>query len=227
MTTRRVVTSGAGGVLVLAWCCKARHAVGAAGFGVCCGGMLAFWPQGMAIVLGGGLGLGAGYSRYAVVRLWMAGCRCCWPLAAGLLCEDRGPRSCGRRGGFVMGIALVLVSLEFLRRSDGAHFATVLFCPPFSDYLARDYITAFAGRRPLAVHAATSSVWRRSLMWSTLCRFGALRCASGAVAGGGGNLASLRLSLCGSRAGWRWRRLADCNRQSGAARASGPSGHAV
>jgi len=146
-------------------------------------GTLAF-AAGLAIVLGGDLGsalvisvLSADLAALVPVLLALGG----WLFVK---TEAKAPRQAGR---ILMGVALILVSLDFLRDAmDPIRHSA--FLPAVSDYLARDYVTAFLAGLTLAfvMHSSVAAI----LMCVTLVQVGALPFAAGLSLVFGANLGS-------------------------------------
>jgi phosphate:Na+ symporter len=183
MTDQRgVVRSGAVG-LVLALVLQSSAAVALLASGFAAGGMLPF-GTGLAIVLGGDLGSALVIQVLSFDLDWLV------PVLlaiGGWLFVKTEAKKLRQAGRIVMGIALVLVSLEFLRDAmepirDSA------FLPAISDYLARDYITAFlvGGALAFTLHSSVAAI----LMCVTLVQIGALPFAAGLSLVLGANLGS-------------------------------------
>ncbi len=181
-------TAGVGLALVLQ--SSAAVALLVAGFSAT--GILAF-PTGLAMVLGGDLGSSLVIQVLSFRLDWLV------PLAlavgGGLFikAEDRRLRQYGR---IIMGIALILISLRFLREAmepirDSA------FLPAIADYLAYDFMTAFLVGAVLAfvMHSSVATI----LMCVTLVNIGAIPLAAGMSLVLGANLGSAIIPIWLSR----------------------------
>lgn len=151
--------------------------------GFAASGLLAF-GTGLAIVLGGDLGSALIIQILSFNLDWLVPVL----LAVGgwffVKTETKKLRQAGR---ILMGIALILISLQFLRDAmepirDSA------FLPAISDYLARDYITAFlvGGALAFLMHSSVATI----LMCVTLVQIGAIPFTAGLSLVLGANLGS-------------------------------------
>lgn len=186
---KRVVTGqrsvlGASAVgMVLALVLQSSAAVALLTSGFAASGALAF-GTGLAIVLGGDLGsamiilvLSADLDWLVPILLAVGG----WLFVK---TETKKLRQAGR---ILMGVALILISLQFLRDAmDPIREST--FLPVISEYLARDYVTAFLVGCALALlmHSSVAAI----LMCVTLVQVGALPFAAGLSLVFGANLGS-------------------------------------
>ncbi|MGB3242918.1 MAG: Na/Pi cotransporter family protein [Sulfitobacter sp.] len=183
MTGQRgpVQASGVGVALAVVLQSSAAVALLTAGFAA--SGMLAF-STGLAIVLGGDLGSALIIQVLSFDLDWLVPAL----LAVGgwlfVKTEQKKLRQAGR---IVMGIALILISLQFLRDAmepirDSA------FLPAVSDYLARDYVTAFlvGGALAFLMHSSVAAI----LMCVTLVQVGAIPFTAGLSLVLGANLGS-------------------------------------
>jgi len=168
---------------VLAIVLQSSAAVALLTTGFAASGLLAF-GTGLAIVLGGDLGSSLIIQVLSFDLDWLVPVL----LAVGgwlfVKTEQKKLRQAGR---IVMGIALILVSLQFLRDAmdpirDGA------FLPAVSDYLRRDYITAFivGGVLAFLLHSSVAAI----LMCVTLVQVGAIPFVAGLSLVLGANLGS-------------------------------------
>jgi len=183
MTDQRgTVRSGMVG-LVLALVLQSSAAVALLASGFAAGGMLPF-GTGLAIVLGGDLGSALVIQVLSFDLDWLV------PVLlaiGGWLFVKTEAKKLRQAGRIVMGIALVLVSLEFLRDAMEP-IRDSSFLPAVSDYLARDYITAFlvGGALAFLMHSSVAAI----LMCVTLVQIGALPFAAGLSLVLGANLGS-------------------------------------
>lgn len=169
--------------MVLALVLQSSAAVAVLTAGFAASGLLAF-GTGLAIVLGGDLGSALIVQVLSADLTWLIPVL----LAVGgwlyLKTDSKKLRQAGR---IAMGIALILISLQFLRDAmepirDSA------FLPAVSDYLARDYITAFlvGGALAFLMHSSVAAI----LMCVTLVQVGAIPFAAGLSLVFGANLGS-------------------------------------
>ncbi|MEB8388173.1 Na/Pi cotransporter family protein [Rhodobacteraceae bacterium KMM 6894] len=177
-----LIGSGATGVL-LALILQSSAAVALLAAGFTASGYLAF-PAGLAVVLGGDLGSALIIQILTFKLDWLV------PLlltAGGWLfvkCEGRRWRQGGR---ILMGVALILISLQFLRAAV-APIQDSAFLPAIAGYLARDFITAFLVGAVLAfvMHSSVAAI----LMCVTLVQIGAIPFGAGLSLVLGANLGS-------------------------------------
>lgn len=179
--------SGATGVM-LALILQSSAAVALLAAGFSASGYLAF-PAGLAVVLGGDLG-SALIIQVLTFRLdWLVPVL----LAVGgwlfVKCEARAWRQAGR---VIMGVALILISLQFLRAAV-APIQDSSFLPAVAGYLARDFITAFmvGGALAFVMHSSVAAI----LMCVTLVQIGALPFGAGLSLVLGANLGSAFIPL--------------------------------
>ena len=183
MTGQRSVADASAVGMVLALVLQSSAAVALLTAGFATSGALGF-GTGLAIVLGGDLGsaliilvLSADLDWLVPVLLAVGG----WLFVK---TETKKLRQAGR---ILMGVALILISLQFLRDAmDPIREST--FLPVISEYLARDYITAFLVGCALAflMHSSVAAI----LMCVTLVQVGALPFAAGLSLVFGANLGS-------------------------------------
>ncbi|TMV09134.1 Na/Pi cotransporter family protein [Ruegeria sediminis] len=146
-------------------------------------GMIAF-PTGLAIVLGGDLGSALIIQILSFRMDWLV------PLLltiGGWLFVKTEQKKWRQTGRILMGIAFILISLQFLRAAvepirDSA------FLPAIAGYLARDFVTAFIVGATLAfvMHSSVAAI----LMCVTLAQIGAIPVAAGMSLILGANLGS-------------------------------------
>ena len=179
---RGVVQAGMLGIM-LAVVLQSSAAVALLTTGFAATGMLSF-GTGFAIVLGGDLGSALIIQVLSFDIQWLVPAL----LAVGgwlfVKTEQKKLRQAGR---VIMGIALILVSLQFLRDAMEP-IRDSSFLPVISDYLARDYITAFlvGGALAFLMHSSVAAI----LMCVTLVQVGALPFAAGLSLVLGANLGS-------------------------------------
>ncbi len=183
MTGQRSVAGASAVGMVLALVLQSSAAVALLTAGFATSGALGF-GTGLAIVLGGDLGsaliilvLSADLDWLVPVLLAVGG----WLFVK---TETKKLRQAGR---ILMGVALILISLQFLRDAM-APIRESTFLPVISEYLARDYITAFLVGCALAflMHSSVAAI----LMCVTLVQVGALPFAAGLSLVFGANLGS-------------------------------------
>jgi phosphate:Na+ symporter len=169
--------------LALAVVLQSSAAVALLVSGFSASGLLAF-GTGLGIVLGGDLGSALIIQILSFDLDWLV------PVllaVGGWLFVKTEKKKLRQAGRIVMGIALILISLQFLRDAmepirDSA------FLPAISEYLARDYITAFlvGGALAFLMHSSVAAI----LMCVTLVQIGALPFAAGLSLVLGANLGS-------------------------------------
>jgi phosphate:Na+ symporter len=151
-------------------------------------GMLAF-PAGLAIVLGADLGSALIIQVLSFKLDWLV------PLllaSGGWLFVKTERKSWRQAGRILMGIALILISLRFLR--EAMHpIRDSAFLPAIAEYLARDFITAFIAGAALAfvMHSSVAAI----LMCVTLVQIGAIPVTAGLSLLLGANLGSAFIPL--------------------------------
>ncbi len=186
---QRVMTAQRGPVqaslvgLVLAVVLQSSAAVALLTTGFVASGMLIF-VTGLAIVLGGDLGAALIIQVLSFDLDWLVPALLA---VGGWLFVKTEAKKLRQAGRIVMGIALILISLQFLRDAmepirDSA------FLPAISAYLARDYITAFlvGGALAFLMHSSVAAI----LMCVTLVQVGAIPFAAGLSLVLGANLGS-------------------------------------
>lgn len=160
--------------------------------GFAASGLLAF-GTGLAIVLGGDLGSALVIQLLSFDLAWLM------PLllaVGGWLFVKAERKKLRQAGRVIMGVALILVSLQFLRDAMDP-IRDSAFLPAISDYLARDYITAFLVGCALAflMHSSVAAI----LMCVTLVQVGAIPLAAGISLVLGANLGSAFIPVWMSR----------------------------
>lgn len=195
---QRVMTGQRGPVqasvagMVLAMVLQSSAAVALLTSGFAAGGLLSF-GTGLAIVLGGDLGSALIIQILSVDLDWLV------PVLlaiGGWLFVKTETKKLRQAGRIVMGIALILVSLEFLRDAmDPIRDST--FLPAVAQYLERDYITAFlvGGALAFLMHSSVAAI----LMCVTLVHVGALPFVAGLSLVFGANLGSAFIPVWLSR----------------------------
>jgi phosphate:Na+ symporter len=183
MTEQRGPVQASGVGLALAVVLQSSAAVALLTSGFAASGLLAF-STGLAIVLGGDLGSALIIQMLSFDLDWLV------PVllaVGGWLFVKTEKKKLRQAGRIVMGVALILISLQFLRDAmdpirDNA------FLPAVSDYLARDYITAFlvGGALAFLMHSSVAAI----LMCVTLVQVGAIPFAAGLSLVLGANLGS-------------------------------------
>jgi len=151
------------------------------GFGA--SGYLAFSP-GLAIVLGGDLGSALIIQVLSFKLDWLV------PVLlsiGGWLFVKMENRKWRQMGRILMGVAFILISLQFLRAAMDP-IKDSAFLPAIADYLARDFITAFLVGALLAfvMHSSVAAI----LMCVTLAQIGAIPFAAALSLLLGANLGS-------------------------------------
>ncbi len=160
--------------------------------GFAASGYLIF-PVGLAIVLGGDLGSALIIQVLSFRLDWLIPVL----LALGgwlfVKCENRKWRQMGR---ILMGIAFILISLQFLRTAMDP-IRDSAFLPAIADYLARDFITAFLVGAVLAfvMHSSVAAI----LMCVTLTQIGAIPFAAALSLLLGANLGSAIIPIWHTR----------------------------
>ncbi len=175
---------GAGGTgVMLALILQSSAAVALLTAGFAAAGYLTF-PAGLAVVLGGDLGSALIIQVLSFRLDWLI------PLllaVGGFLFVKTEGRRWRQAGRILMGVAFILISLQFLRETmepiqDSA------FLPAIAQYLARDFITAFivGGALAFVMHSSVAAI----LMCVTLVQIGAIPFAAGLSLVLGANLGS-------------------------------------
>ncbi|AXI45629.1 Na/Pi cotransporter [Sulfitobacter sp. SK012] len=169
--------------LALAVVLQSSAAVALLTTGFAASGLLAF-GTGLAIVLGGDLGSALIIQLLSFDLAWLV------PILlaiGGWLFVKTEKKKLRQAGRIIMGIALILISLQFLREAMDPIRGSA-FLPAVSEYLARDYITAFLVGAALAflMHSSVAAI----LMCVTLVEVGALPFAAGLSLVLGANLGS-------------------------------------
>lgn len=183
MTNQRSVAGASLVGMILALVLQSSAAVALLTSGFAASGVLAF-GTGLAIVLGGDLGSALIISVLSADLEWLV------PVllaVGGWLFVKTETKKLQQAGRILMGVALILVSLQFLRDAmDPIRESS--FLPVISEYLARDYITAFIVGCALAflMHSSVAAI----LMCVTLVQVGALPFAAGLSLVFGANLGS-------------------------------------
>lgn len=174
--------------LVMALALQSSAAVTLMTAGFAASGYLSF-PTGLAIVLGGDLGsalilqvLSFDLEWTIPVLLTVGG----WLFVK---TESKGSRQFGR---IVLGIAFILISLQFLREAV-APIRNSSFLPALAAYLERDFLTAFIVGAVLAfvMHSSVAAI----LMCVTLTQIGAIPFAAALSLLLGANLGSALIPL--------------------------------
>ena len=169
--------------MVLATVLQSSAAVALLTAGFAASGLLVF-GTGLAIVLGGDLGSALIIQLLSFDLDWLV------PLllaVGGWLFVKTEQKKLRQAGRIIMGIALILVSLQFLRDAMDP-IRDSAFLPAISEYLARDYITAFlvGGALAFLMHSSVAAI----LMCVTLVQIGALPFVAGLSLVLGANLGS-------------------------------------
>lgn len=169
--------------MILALVLQSSAAVAVLTAGFAASGLLAF-STGLAIVLGGDLGSALIVQVLSADLTWLV------PVllaVGGWLYLKTASKKLRQAGRIALGIALILISLQFLRDAmepirDSA------FLPAVSDYLARDYVTAFlvGGTLAFLMHSSVAAI----LMCVTLVQVGAIPFSAGLSLVFGANLGS-------------------------------------
>lgn len=158
--------------LGLAVIMQSSAAVALLASGFAASGLLVF-GTGLAIVLGGDLGSALIIQVLSFDLAWLVPVL----LAVGgwlfVKAEQKKLRQAGR---IIMGIALILVSLQFLRDAMDP-IRDSAFLPAISDYLDRDYVTAFlvGGALAFMMHSSVAAI----LMCVTLVQIEAISFGAG------------------------------------------------
>ncbi|QIE46574.1 Na/Pi cotransporter family protein [Pseudohalocynthiibacter aestuariivivens] len=186
---RRLVTSTRGPTrlvpigVMLAIVLQSSAAVTLLVAGFAAGGVIGFVP-GIALVLGGDLGSALLIQVLSLKLDWLAPVLL---MVGGILFLKTERRSLRQAGRIILGIALILLSLDLLRNTmepirDSA------FLPSMSAYLERDYLTAFmvGGALAFVMHSSVAAI----LMCVTVVAIGALPFAVGVSLVLGANLGS-------------------------------------
>ncbi|WP_264214119.1 Na/Pi cotransporter family protein [Leisingera thetidis] len=169
--------------LSLAVVLQSSAAVALLASGFIASGILAF-PAGLAIVLGGDLGSALVIQILSFKLDWLV------PLllaAGGWLFVKTEQKRWRQAGRVLMGVALILISLRFLREAM-APISGSAFLPALAEYLARDFATAFIIGAVLAfvMHSSVAAV----LMCVTLVQIGAIPFDAGLSLALGANFGS-------------------------------------
>jgi phosphate:Na+ symporter len=169
--------------LALAVVLQSSAAVALLTTGFSASGLLVF-ATGLAIVLGGDLGSALIIQVLSFDLDWLVPALL---TIGGWLFVKTEAKKLRQAGRIVMGVALILVSLQFLREAMDP-IRDSAFLPAISDYLARDYITAFLVGAALAfmLHSSVAAI----LMCVTLVQVGAIPFAAGLSLVLGANLGS-------------------------------------
>ncbi len=177
-----LIGSGATGIM-LALILQSSAAVALLTSGFAVAGYLAF-PAGLAVVLGGDLGSALIIQVLSFRLDWLI------PLLltiGGFLFVKTEGRRWRQAGRILMGIAFILISLQFLRQTMEP-IKDSSFLPAIAEYLARDFITAFLVGAALAfvMHSSVAAI----LMCVTLVHIDAIPFAAGLSLVLGANLGS-------------------------------------
>ena len=177
-----LIGSGATGVM-LSLILQSSAAVTLLAAGFAAAGYLAF-PAGLAVVLGADLGSALIIQVLSFRLEWLV------PLlltVGGFLVVKVDGRQLRQVGRVLMGVAFILISLQFLRQTMEP-IADSSFLPAVAEYLAHDFITAFLVGAALAfvMHSSVAAI----LMCATLVHIGALPFAAGLSLVLGANLGS-------------------------------------
>lgn len=169
--------------LILAVVLQSSAAVALLTSGFAASGLLSF-ATGLAIVLGGDLGSALIIQLLSFDLDWLV------PLLlaiGGWLFVKTETRKLRQAGRIVMGVALILISLQFLRDAMDP-IRDSAFLPAVSGYLERDYVTAFLVGMALAfvLHSSVAAI----LMCVTLVQVDAIPFAAGLSLVLGANLGS-------------------------------------
>jgi len=169
--------------LTLAVVLQSSSAVALLTTGFAASGVLAF-GSGLAIVLGGDLGSALIIQVLSFDLDWLVPALLA---IGGWLFVKTEARTLRQAGRIVMGVALILVSLQFLRDAMDP-IRDSAFLPAIAEYLARDYITAFIVGAALAfvLHSSVAAI----LMCVTLVQVDAIPFAAGLSLVLGANLGS-------------------------------------
>ena len=186
---QRLMTGQNGGVkaslvgLGLAVVLQSSAAVALLTSGFAAGGLIAF-GTGLAIVLGGDLGSALIIQVLSFELAWLV------PVlltVGGWLFVKAEQKSFRQAGRIIMGVALILISLQFLRDAMDP-IRDSAFLPAISEYLDEDHITAFLVGAALAfmMHSSVAAI----LMCVTLVQIDAISFAAGLSLVLGANLGS-------------------------------------
>ncbi|MEO3417070.1 Na/Pi cotransporter family protein [Roseovarius sp. CAU 1744] len=195
---RRLVTSRRGPIqliplgVMLAILLQSSAAVTLLVAGFAAGGTIAFVPA-LALVLGGDLGSALIIQVLSLKLDWMA------PLllvTGGILFLKTERRALRQAGRIILGIALILLSLDLLRETMGP-IRDSSFLPAMSAYLERDFLTAFIAGATLAfvMHSSVAAI----LMCVTVVAIGALPFSVGISLVLGANMGSALIPVWLSR----------------------------
>ena len=186
---RRLVTSGGSPLhlapigVMLAIVLQSSAAVTVLVAGFAGGGVIGFAP-GLALVLGGDLGSALIIQVLSLKLDWLSPILMVVGGGLFLKTERRSFRQAGR---IIMGVALILLSLDLLRATMEP-IRESSFLPAISAYLERDYVTAFLSGAALAfvMHSSVATV----LMCVTVVAIGALPLSVGISLVLGANMGS-------------------------------------
>ena len=167
LTENRSLTGASLTGVMLAVILQSSAAVALLATGFAASGYLSF-AMGLAIVLGGDLGSALIIQVLSFKLDWLV------PLllaVGGWLFVKTEQRRFRQAGRIFMGVAFILISLQFLRAAMDPIRDSV-FLPAIADYLARDFITAFIVGAVLAfvMHSSVAAI----LMCVTLVQIGAI-----------------------------------------------------
>ena len=183
MTQQRSVARASLVGLILALVLQSSAAVAVLTSGFAANGALGF-GTGLAIVLGGDLGSALIISVLSANLDWLV------PVllaVGGWLFVKTQSKKLRQAGRIAMGVALILISLQFLREAMDP-IRDSAFLPAISDYLAGDYVTAFivGGSLAFLMHSSVAAI----LMCVTLVQVGVLPFTVGLSLVFGANLGS-------------------------------------
>ena len=189
-SSNRLAASATG--LVLAVVLQSSAAVALLVSGFMAAGILGF-PMGLAIVLGGDLGSALIIQVLSFQLEWLT------PLlltVGGWLFVKTDHKQWRQAGRVLMGVAFILISLQFLREAM-APIRDSAFLPAISDYLTRDFVTAFivGGVLAFVMHSSVAAI----LMCITLVQIGAIPLEVGVSLLLGANLGSALIPIWLSR----------------------------
>lgn len=189
-SSNRLAASATG--LVLAVVLQSSAAVALLVSGFMAAGILGF-PMGLAIVLGGDLGSALIIQVLSFQLQWLT------PLlltVGGWLFVKTDHKQWRQAGRVLMGVAFILISLQFLREAM-APIRDSAFLPAISDYLTRDFVTAFivGGVLAFVMHSSVAAI----LMCITLVQIGAIPLEVGVSLLLGANLGSALIPIWLSR----------------------------
>ncbi|TKZ19412.1 Na/Pi cotransporter family protein [Shimia litoralis] len=188
LTQNQSMLSASSSGLMLAIVLQSSAAVALLTAGFAASGYLAF-STGLAIVLGGDLGSALIIQILSFKMDWLVPLL----LAVGgwlfVKVENKKGRQLGR---ILMGIAFILISLQFLREAV-APIRDSAFLPAVADYLARDFLTAFLVGVALAfvMHSSVAAI----LMCVTLVQIDAIPFAAALSLMLGANMGSALIPI--------------------------------